>query len=487
MTDHENVGEEIVFLSAVELGGLYRARELSPTEVVDATLAHIEAVNPTLNAYVTITAEIARKQALIAEQALAAGEGAERPLLGVPISLKDLTPTKGIRTTNGSLLTKDWVPDADPVLVQRIYASGAVLLGKTNVPEHGWKGDTTNRIVGSSHNPWRPGLTTGGSSGGAAAAVAAGMGPIAQGSDGAGSIRIPSSICGVFGLKPTYGTVPAGEPSMERVSQVGPIARTVHDAALLLGVIAGRDARDPDSWAPHGADYIDDLDDGVRGVRVAWSPDLGYATVDPEIAGMVAEAVTVFTEFGCEVEEVGPPFEDPCGQFEIMSATAEAAEYGTREQLGKVRDLLDQGRLRHIEAGWTFSGVDVAVANARRAELYVRMRELMETYDLLVTPTLPVKPFPAGRNYPPHLPGSLTDALCWPRFTYPFNLTGQPAASVPCGFTSDGLPVGLHVVGRWREDSMVLRAARAFELARPWAAHRPAVADRSVPFRLPAD
>lgn len=475
MTDHDNVGEEIVFLSAVELGRLYRARELSPTEVVDATLAHIEAVNPTLNAYVTVTAELARDQALIVERALAAGEGAGLPLLGVPVSIKDLTPTKGIRTTNGSLLTKDWVPDADSVVVQRIYTSGAVILGKTNVPEHGWKGDTTNRIVGSSHNPWRHGLTTGGSSGGAAAAVAAGMGPVAQGSDGAGSIRIPSSICGVFGLKPSYGTVPAGEPSMERVSQIGPIARTVHDAALLLGVIAGRDARDPDSWASPGMSYLDGIDDDLRGLRVAWSPDLGYATVDPEIARIVAEAVGVFTGLGCEVDEVDAPFEDPCGLFEVMSATAEAAEYGTRDQLGKVRDLLDQGRLRHIEAGWTFSGVDVAVANAGRAELYVRTRELMETYDLLLTPTLPVKPFPAGADYPPQLPGEATDALCWPRFTYPFNLTGQPAASVPCGFTSDGLPVGLHVVGRHREDSMVLRAARAFEIARPWAARRPVV------------
>lgn len=473
MTEPAMDGDDIAFLSAMELGRLYRQRALSPTEVVDAVLARIEALNPTINAYVTVTAQIARKQALRAERAFAAGEGSQLPLLGIPVSLKDLTPTKDIRTTYGSLLTEDCVPDADPVIVQRIYASGAVVLGKTNVPEHGWKGDTTNRIVGSTHNPWRHGLTTGGSSGGAAAAVAAGMGPIAQASDGAGSIRIPSAMCGVFGLKPTYGTVPASEPSMERVSQVGPITRTVHDAALLLGVISGRDDLDPDSWSSPGTNFAEGIDDDLRGLRVAWSPDLGYATVDPEIARVVVTAVGAFFELGCEVDEVDAPFQDPCGLFEVMSATAEAGDYGTREQLGKVRDLLDQGRLRHIESGWAFSGVDVATSNVGRAALYVRMQQLMQSYDLLLTPTLPVKAFPVGADYPPHLPGEPTDALCWPRFTYPFNLTGQPAASVPCGFTSDGLPVGLHVVGRRREDSLVLRAAHAFEVARPWAGRRP--------------
>lgn len=473
MTEVDKRSDDILFLSAVELGQRYRRRELSPTEVVEVVLAHIEAVNPTINAYVTVVAETARQQALAAERAFAADQAAGLPLLGVPISIKDLIPTKGIRTTNGSLLTKDWVPDADPVVVRRIYDSGAVMLGKTNVPEYGWKGDTTNRIVGSTHNPWCQDRTAGGSSGGAAAAVASGMGPIAQGSDGAGSIRIPSSICGVFGLKPTYGTVPAGEPSMERVSQVGPISRTVHDAALLLEVIAGRDARDPDSWSLHGEDYSVRIDGGVSGLRVAWSPDLGYAVVDPEVAEIVAKAVEVFAELGCNVDEIAPPFEDPCGLFEVMSATAEAAEYGTMQKLGEVRDLLDQGRLRHIESGWSFSGVDVATASAKRAALYVRMQELMDSYDLLLTPTVPEKPFAAGLNHPPHLAGAATDALCWPRFTYPFNLTGQPAASVPCGFTADGLPVGLHIVGKWREDSLVLRAARAFEVARPWADRRP--------------
>lgn len=467
---------DLVWLSAAELGRLYRRREVSPSEVVEALLAHIEATDPAINAFITVTADIARGQARRADDELASDPGGDRPLLGVPLSLKDLLPTKGIRTTSGSLTSENWVPHADAVVVGRIYASGAVLLGKTNVPEHGWKGDTTNRIVGSSRNPWRHDLTTGGSSGGAAAAVASGMGPVAVGSDGAGSIRIPSSFCGVFGIKPTYGTVPGEAPSMERVSQVGPIARTVHDAALLLGALAGRDVRDPDSWAPSGASYADSIDDGVEGLRVAWSPDLGYAEVDPEVARITADAAAVLAELGCELDEIDPPFHDPCGLFEIMSATAEAAEYGSRDRLAEVSDLLDQGRLRHIESGWQFSGVDVATANRQRAELHVRMIAVMDTYDLVLTPTLPVTPFPAGANHPPHLPDTATVALCWPAFTYPFNLTGQPAASVPCGFTGDGLPVGLQIVGRWREDRTVLRAARAFEVARPWAGHRPPLA-----------
>lgn len=479
MPDHDH-RDEVVWLAAHELGRLYRRGELSPTEVVDAILAHIEATDPMVNAFVTVTAELAREQAREAERVLVSGGQAHRPLLGVPVSLKDTMPTRGIRTTNGSLLTRDWIPDTDPVVVRRIRASGAVLLGKTNTPEHGWKGDTTNRISGSSHNPWRHGLTTGGSSGGAAAAVAAGMGPFAQGSDGAGSIRIPASFCGVFGLKPTYGTVPGSGASMERISQVGPIARTVRDAAMLLGVMAGREVHDPDSWAPVDGDFLEDLEAGVDGLRVAWSPDLGHAKVDPELARVTADAVSLFAELGCHVQEVAPPFSDPCGLFEVMSATAEAAEYATMEQLADVRDQLDPGRLRHIESGWDFSGVDVAAANRQRARLHLDMVELMDDHDLLLTPTLPVKPFRAGLNNPPHLPGAPRDALCWPAFTYPFNLTGQPAASLPCGFTTEGLPVGLQVVGRWREDRTVLRAARAFEASHPWAGDRPAVATAPV-------
>src|SRR5688572_26677885 len=291
-------GEDVCWLSALELREGYRRRELSPVEVVDATLDRIERLNPTLNAYVTVTADLARDRARRAERAYAAGEA--RPLDGVPISIKDLTPTKGIRTTRGSLMDPDWVPDYDPPFVERVNAAGAVMLGKTNTPELGWKGDSGNRVVGPTHNPWRHGLTAGGSSGGAAAAAAAGLGPLAQGGDAAGSIRIPASFCGVFGLKPSLGVVPyfpAG--AADSLPQIGPITRTVRDAALFLSVLAGPDDRDRTSYIGAGLDFGASLDGGIHGLRVAWSPDLGYATVDPEIAAITAAAAATFTELGC--------------------------------------------------------------------------------------------------------------------------------------------------------------------------------------------
>lgn len=463
---------DLVYLSARELQALYRSRELSPREVVDAILDRIESVDGELNAYVTVTADLAREQAAWAERELASGR-TEQPLLGIPISIKDLTPTKGIRTTQGSLLTKDWIPDFDAPIVERIYSSGAVILGKTNVPELGWKGDSGNRVVGATHNPWRHGLTPGGSSGGAAAAVAAGLGPLAQGSDGAGSIRIPASFCGVFGLKPSFGRVPVHPPDTELLVHNGPIARTVRDAALLLNALAGADARDRFSLDT-SLDYLEATAGGIRGLRIAWSPDLGYAKVDAEVAELVAAAVQVFAENGCDVEQADPGISDPAALLEVVSATAEAASYeGT---LDSVHDLLDQGRLAHIESGWTFSGVDVARAAIQRAELGEQMRVFMEAYDLLLTPTLTTTAFTAGADHPALPEGDPTASMCWPRFTYPFNMTGQPAATVPCGMTRDGLPVGLQIVGRWRQDETVLRAARAFEEARPWASLTPPLA-----------
>lgn len=457
---------ELAYLSALEVRQLYRTRALSPVEVTESILARIERLNPSLNAYVTVTADIALAQASRAERAFADGMDTP-PLLGIPVSIKDVTPTKGIRTTRGSLLSKDWVPDVDPPVVERIYAAGAVLLGKTNVPEHGWKGDTTNRLVGSTHNPWRHGLSAGGSSGGAAAAVAAGLGPLAQGTDGAGSIRIPASFCGVFGLKPSFGLVPMVPVDTEQVVHTGPITRTVGDAALLLNVLAGPDARDRHSLGATGLDYLDEVERGVGGLRVAWSPTLGYARVDPEVARLTAEAARVFSELGCFVEEVTPGFSDPCPIFQVISASAEAAEY--RDTLASVRDRLDPGRLAIIESGYAYSGVDVARANAARTDFYEQVRQFMQPYDLLLTPTLPVTAFAAGADHPPTVEVSPSASVAWTPFTYPFNLTGQPAATVPCGLTADGLPVGLQIVGTWRADNLVLRAARGFEEARPWA------------------
>ncbi len=462
--------EELVYLSARELVARYRRRELSPVEVAEATLRQIERLNPAMNAYITVTADRALQAAREAEHAWSQhSEG--RALLGIPVSLKDLTPTRGIRTTRGSLLYKDWTPDFDPPIVERIYAAGGVLLGKTNTPEFGWKGDSGNRVVGPTHNPWRQGRTAGGSSGGAAAAVAGGMGPLAQGTDGAGSIRIPAAFCGVFGFKPSFGLIPYYPASaVDSLAHVGPITRTVGDAALFLGVLAGPDARDRNSLNTVPVNYLDALEGGIQGLRVAWSPTLGYATVEPEVERLTAAAVQVFGHLGAAVEEANPALEDPFPIIDALWCTAQAAAH--LHDLDTVRDQLDPGRLKLIEKGLRMSGPMLAAANIKRGEVCERLRRFMEGYDLLLTPTLPITAFTAGADRPDSIP---SEALSWTPFTYPFNLTGQPAATVPCGRASDGLPVGLQIVGRWRDDASVLRAAAAFEEARPWAQLRPAL------------
>jgi aspartyl-tRNA(Asn)/glutamyl-tRNA(Gln) amidotransferase subunit A len=462
---------ELLYRSATELRRLYRERALSPVEVVESTLAWTEAANPRLNAFITVTRELALRQARAAEAEYASESG--RPLAGVPVSIKDLTPTRGIRTTRGSLLSQDWVPDFDAAVVERVYAAGGVLIGKTNTPELGWKGDAGNRVVGPTHNPWRHGLTPGGSSGGAAAAVAAGMGPLAHGTDGAGSIRSPAAYCGVVGFKPSFGLVASFPPSpVEVLAHAGPITRTVRDAALFLDALAGPDPRDPNSLGQPDVDYLASTDGVATGVRVAWSPRLwGGAPLDPEIERVTAAAVEAFTELGCEVERVETPFGDPCEIVEILWTSALAALH--LDDLEEVRDLIDPGRLELVESGMRLRGTDVAGAYIRRAAFREEVRAFMERYDALLTPTMPCMPFPAGDDRPGELDGKPTTNFSWTPFTYPFNVTGQPAASVPCGFTSDGLPVGLQIVGRLRDDVTVLKLAAGFEEARPWAGSYP--------------
>uniref|UniRef100_A0A831TAK9 Amidase n=2 Tax=Thermorudis TaxID=1649508 RepID=A0A831TAK9_9BACT len=464
---------ELCYLSAIELRELYRKRALSPVEVTDAILERIERLNPTLTAFITVTADLARRQALEAEQAYAASH--DQPLLlGVPLSIKDVTPTRGVRTTRGSLLWKDWIPEADAPVVERLYAAGGVLLGKTNTPELGWKGDSGNRVVGPSHNPWKIGRTAGGSSGGAAAAVAAGLGPLAQGTDGAGSIRIPAAFCGIFGFKPSFGLIPYYPPSaVESLAHMGPMTRTVADAALMLNVMAGPDPRDRNSLNPTGIDYVACLDGDIGGLRACWISRAGDLPVDAEVTRLAEDAARAFSELGCEVEALPEPLDVPYTALDLIWSTAMAAMH--RDDLEQVRELVDPGRLAVIEAGLNVRGVDLAWAYAERSAYADRLRHLMERYDILLTPTVPVTAFAAGADHPGEIQGHPTTYLSWTPFTYPFNFSGQPAATVPCGFTSEGLPVGLQIVGRWREDVTVLRAAAAFERYRPWAQLRPPV------------
>ena len=460
---------DLCYLSALELRDHFFHRTLSPVEVTAVLLDRIAGVNPALNAFVTVTVEGALAQARKAEALYAAGDAP--PLAGIPFSLKDLTPTKGIRTARGSLLYENWIPNFDVPLAERLYKSGAVLLGKTNTPEFGWKGDSGNRVFGPSHNPWQHGRTSGGSSGGAAAAVAAGLGPLAQGTDGAGSIRIPACFCGVYGLKPSFGLVPQYPTSLvETFSHAGPITRTVGDAALMLNVIRGADPRDKLSW-PDQTDYLVAMQGDIKGLRVAFSPDLGYAAIDPEVRAIATKAAHRFIELGCDVEETHPGLPDPWDTVDKIWSAAFAGAY--LKDFAKVCDQLDPGLVAVIEAGQQVSGAELSRAHHTRNEYYQRWRSFMQDYDLFLSPTLPVTAFTAGDHHPGWIDGQQTTYLGWTAFTYPFNTTGQPAASLPCGFAANGLPVGLQVVGRHRDDATVLRASAAFEALAPWTNQQP--------------
>jgi Asp-tRNA(Asn)/Glu-tRNA(Gln) amidotransferase A subunit family amidase len=477
--------DDIAYLSAIELVSLFQGRDLSPVEAVLMLLDRIERVNPALNAYITVAADVAIDQARRAEEQLMAGIDLP-PLIGVPFSVKDLTPTNGIRTTRGSLLWEDWVPNFNAPVVERLLDAGGVMLGKTNTPEFGWKGYSGNRIIGPTHNPWRHGLTAGGSSGGAAAAVAAGLGPLAQGSDGGGSIRLPSSFCGIVGLKPSLGLVPVYPAGpLESLSHVGPMTRTVRDAALMLSVIEGPDQRDRLSLgATTKTDYVSACDRGIDRWRVAWSPDLGHTPVSSEVREITAAAATAFCELGCEVETLNAPMLE-CGRtIEVILATAQAALH--LDDFADVRDRLDPGRVALIEASRAVSSVELAATALHRADVYHELRELFERYDLLLTPTLPLTAFRAGDDGPSTTAVRRPMDVSWTPFTYPFNLTGHPAASIPCGWTTEGLPVGLQLVADIRQDAKLLRAAAAFESIRPWEHVRPPCNEGShVPDRDP--
>ena len=462
---------DLAFTPATELAGLIRARKLSPVELTRAVLDRIERLNPIVNAFCTVTPDVALAAAREAEQAVMKGE-VRGPLHGVPFSIKDLHYTKGIRTMSGSFIFERRVPDVDPPVVRRLKQAGGVLLGKTTTPEFGWKGLGDCPVTGITRNPWNTAMTTGGSSAGAGAATAAGLGPIHQGSDGAGSIRIPSGFCGIFGLKPSYGRVPMWPISNnDYASHMGPMTRTVADAAAMLSIMAGPDDWDRTSLEARPDDYIRKLDAGITGLRVAFSPDLGGFPVDAEVAALVRDAVRAFDGLGCVVEEVKPGFADSHDLIRCLWSAHEAGNYA--QYLREWRDRMDPGLVACIEDGLQYSMVEYVEARGQKLAYCDTVRPLFEKFDLLLTPTLSVAAFPVGRLNPGHWPQHAWDWIRWASFSYPFNFTGQPAASVPAGFTPDGLPVGLQIVGRRFADLTVLQAAAAFEAARPWAQRRP--------------
>jgi aspartyl-tRNA(Asn)/glutamyl-tRNA(Gln) amidotransferase subunit A len=452
---------ELWALTASELLEGFRKKTLSPVEVTQAVLARMAQLNPKLNAFCLVS-ESALEEAKASEARWTAGQ--PRGLLdGVPVSIKDIILTKGWPTLRGSKTIDAKGPwNDDAPATARLREHGAVLLGKTTTPEFGWKGVTDSPLTGITRNPWNPAKTPGGSSGGAAAAVASGMGPLAVGTDGGGSIRIPCSFTGLFGIKPSFGRVPAWPLSpFGTVAHVGPMTRSVTDAALMLNVLAQPDARDWHALPYDARDWRMGLDGGVADLRIAYSPDLGYAKVDPEVAAIVKKAVSVFEELGAKVDEKHPGFTDPAPVFTTHWFSGAAfLMKGVKNQ-----KLVDPG-LREVAAqGEKITADQLLDAQMKRGALGVHMNLFHREYDLLLTPTLSIAAFDAGKEVADKmLQERWTD---WTPFSFPFNLTQQPAASIPCGLTKAGLPVGLHIVGPRYADALVLRAARAFETARP--------------------
>lgn len=465
---------ELAFMPVYELIELIKSKKLSPVELIGTILKRIEEFNPKLNAYLTVVEEEAIKNARKAEKALYSRQKLGI-LHGIPVSIKDLHNTSGIRTTFGSLVYKDFVPDEDSIVVERLKAEGAIILGKTNTPELGQSATTENKLGDHCRNPWDINKTAGGSSGGAAASLAAGLCCLAQGSDGGGSIRIPASFCGVYGLKPSFGRVAdkCGSNVMPLFVQIGPITRYVRDAALMMNAISGPDRRDYTCIRKKAPDFIFEIDLPLRKMKMAWSPNLGYAALDPEVKSIVESAVRVFEDLGHHVEEATPIIDSPFDMFDPIALVDTYAAYGFL--LNKNADKLMGYVKSTLIAGSKITGAEYSNALRLCEKFKAVMTNFFEKYDLLITPTCAVPAFPVGKR-PDEIAGQKVSRIWGPfPFTVPANITGQPAASIPCGFSSDGIPIGLQIVGRQQDEVTVLKASALFEKARPWADKIPPV------------
>jgi amidase len=467
---------EICFLSAVELARRLRVKDLSAREVMAAHLSQIDRVNPKVNAIVTLLPEQAMDQAGKADEALARGE-AVGPLHGLPIAHKDLVPTRGIRTTYGSRIYKDFVPDHDGLIVERLKKAGAITIGKTNTPELGAGSQTYNEVFGATLNPYDTSKTCGGSSGGAAVALACGMLPIADGSDTGGSLRNPANFCNVVGFRTSPGRVPVW-PSLLGwwpISVQGPMARTVQDTALMLSAIAGPDPRSPIAIAESGARFSRPLERDFTGVRIAWSRDLGGLPVDPRVTAIIDGQRRVFESLGCVLDDAEPDFTGADEVFKVWRAWRFELAYG--ELLKTHRHLMKDTVIWNIEAGMELSGPQIGRAERQRTELYHRVRRFMETYEFLVLPVSQVPPFDVRQRYVTAINGiAMETYIDWMKSCYYITVVGLPAISVPAGFTPDGLPVGMQIVGRHQDDFGVLQLASAFEQATGVWKRRPPVA-----------
>ncbi len=467
---------DICFLSATELSRRIRTREISAREVMETHLAQIERVNPKVNAIVTLVPEQALDMADAADKALARGDEVG-PLHGLPVAHKDLVPTKGIRTTLGSPIFKDNVPDEDGLIVQRLKNAGAITIGKTNTPEMGAGSQTYNEVFGETLNPYDTTKTCGGSSGGAAVSLACGMQPIADGSDTGGSLRNPANFCNVVGFRVSPGRVPAwpNRTGWVPTSVQGPMARTVQDAALMLSAIAGPDSRVPISIPEAGSRFLEPLDRDFTDVRIGWSRDLGGLPVDSRVTAVIDSQRKAFESLGCITVDGEPDFTDADEVFKIWRGWGR--EMTGSEMLKAHRDQMKETLIWDIEQGVNLTGPQVGWAELKRMEIFQRVRTFMETHEFLICPVSQVPPFDVKERYITEINGEKMDTFIdWMKSCYYITITGHPAISVPCGFTPEGLPIGVQIVGRYRDDFGVLQLAHAFEQATGTWKQRPGVA-----------
>jgi len=468
---------EICFLTATDLAGRIRSREISCREVMQAHLDQIERVNHKVNAIITLLPESGLEQAAAADEALAQGQ-VIGPLHGLPVAHKDLVPTKGIRTTWGSPIYADHIPDEDGLIVERLREAGAISLGKTNVPEFGAGSQTFNEVFGATLNPYDTSKTCGGSSGGAAVALACGMVPIADGSDTGGSLRNPANFCNVVGFRTSPGRVPVwpSDVSWFPISVQGPMARTVEDTALLLSAIAGPDPRSPISIAEDGKVFRRPLERDFSGVRIAWSRNPGGLPVDPRVTDVLEARRNVFEDLGCQVTGDEPDFSEADEIFKVWRAWRMELHLG--ELVETRREQIKETVIWNVEQGTKLTGPEVARAERKRTELYHRVRKFMERYEYLVLPVNQVPPFPVDQPYVTEIAGTKMETyIDWMKSCYYVTVTGLPAISVPAGFTKEGLPVGIQIVGRNRDDFGVLQLAHAFEQATGFWKSKPEVVD----------
>ncbi|MHA1803051.1 MAG: amidase [Promethearchaeota archaeon] len=468
--------EDICFLPAWKMKEKIETQELLSQELTEIIIERIEKYNPLLNSYCTPTFDLAREMAKTADEKVKKGEKIGI-LNGIPTSIKDLALTKGIRTTFGSKIYENFMPTEDTVYVSRLKDAGIVLLGKTNTPEFGFKGVTDNYLFGTTKNPWDLTRTSGGSSGGAASAVAAGMSPLAQGSDGGGSIRIPACFCGLYGLKPSFGRVPV-YPSVyfmgHTLSHIGPIVRYVKDAALMLDAMKGSHHGDRYSLPADPINYFDKIEETPKKLKIGFSMNLGYAkVVDEEVKEAVLNSVKKLEQLNWTVEEIKMKLRKPELCFYTLWTSMLA--YDLKPKLNEWRDKLDPELIKLVEAGLGYDGMAIMRALNQRKEIYKTFYQIFKEIDILITPMTAIPAFKLGLMFPPQINGKNVSPTAWQAFSFPLNLTWLPAASIPCGWSKEGLPIGMQIIGNRFQDLLVLQVSRAFEKLAPWQDKRPAL------------